>query len=345
MTRRWSLALAWVLSIGLPGRGGQAQVTDPVDSVLQHATAALDSSNTERAVDLLRQLISSFPAGTVREQRARAHIQLAVASWALQQPDSTRVHFRSAVRWDPFARLAPDLYNPEISSLFQAARETTTSVGLRAPLDTTLVPTVERFSVRAGVARPGTVSIRLVALDPATPDSIVMSVAVDTVATVLLPLTGSNGGVLDPGRYRLYARLETAIDSLSLVLDRSSPDTLPHAPPVPVSQLRPETRRASPSVVNIIRGLALGAAAGAIPMVLGNSQVRDGSIPFTALAVGLSIAGVDIVFDRGLLPIPQNIVRNAALRRERERQNQTIAAENERRRRLAPVRLRVERQP
>ncbi|MBI4420975.1 MAG: hypothetical protein HY560_09135, partial [Gemmatimonadetes bacterium] len=136
-----------------------AQAPSP-EAMLSRAVAVLDSAETERGAEMLRQLVAMLPPSASGSLRLTVAIRLAEASWALGQHDSAITYFGQALRQQPFLALDPAQVNPEVVAAFREARRRTPLVGLRVPADTIMGPT-ERWRLRVAVGQPGTVRLYL----------------------------------------------------------------------------------------------------------------------------------------------------------------------------------------
>ena len=181
-------------------------------------------------------------------------------------------------------------------------------------------------------------------------DSAVTTVTVVEQETIPFSLAPADSQALEPGEYRLTAVYSepggtaSARFELAISLERQAIDTAAHLPPLDSSQLRPEQRPGGPFVPSLLTGLAVGVAAAAIPVALWNPDLGGASAEPRALAVGgaITLGGiVGMITGRRMVPIQENIGYNQSLLTQRAADNQRIAAENETRRRLAPLRVRV----
>jgi len=318
---------------------------------LERALAVLDSTETERGAQLLRALLASLPPDAPQALRVRAQLHLGAANWALGLKDSAAVQFRDMVRANPFAVPDPELFNPEIVAAWRAVKRATPAVALLVASDTTIKPDAEPYLVAVGVGRPDEVTVRLARTDGPSAGAVGTRIRVDSTASFALALRITDSLPLAPGRYQLTARLALSPrDSASVSLQVTSlpVDTLPHETPLDASLFRPESRKGSPVAGSAIAGLAIGAAAAAIPVVLHNSQLGGNKVQIAAISVGagISVAGFAGVFvGRRLVPITENVTYNRSLIDQWEARNGAIAARNELARRWAPLRVQVLRNP
>jgi hypothetical protein len=345
--RRWGLA---ALAFGLAARPASlaAQVPAPGET-LTRAVAALEATETERAVELLRQLVATLPPAAPSTLRRDAQLQLAVASWSLGLFDSASVHFQRAITADPFGSLDPETFNPDLVAFFRAAKRATLAIGVRTPADTALVPATERWPVSVAVTRPGTLRFRLAGSGGR--DTVVASSAIDSTATVALAVIGRDSGVLAAGAYRLTVEWSdslggTAARTLALDVSAQLADTLLHEPAPPDSLYRLEVRLGPPSRAGLARGIGFGVGASVIPVLFANTRLRSAEGRAVTVGVAVSLAGVAGYFlGRPRQPLAENIAYNRALRSDWEARNRAIAAANERRRGVLLVRVRVVSQP
>ncbi len=342
---RWVMAaLALGLVAGAFPRRADAQTPD---GTLARAVAALEATETERGVELLRQAIAAAPRATSSALRRNAEVYLAVASWSVGLFDSATVHFQAAIGADPFTTLDPEQFNPDLLAFFRAVRRATLVLGVRVPPDTALAPRTEPWPVSVAVARPGQVRFRLAGPGPDSRDTVLATATVDSTATVALALPVGDSVARAAGSYRLAVDYSepggrTGAATISLELTAQVAESLPHEPPPPDSLYRLEVRWGAPSRASLARGIGLGAAAGAIPLLLANSQLRSADGRALTVGAAVSLAGLTGYFlGRPRQPLPENISYNRALRSAWDARNRAIAAANERRRGVALLRVRV----
>jgi hypothetical protein len=168
---------------------------------------------------------------------------------------------------------------------------------------------------------------------------------VEGVAVVRIPLTAPNGSALAPGRYAIEAEGAgsgpTAL--VELTVERLPVDTVPHQAPVP--DFRPETRKGSPSLRTVGEGVGLGVLALLVSTAVNDARVSGRTITRGAWLVGGSVTLANIALKRPGVPIAENIAYNQALARQRTEEDRAAAAENARRFETAPLRIRTTRQP
>ncbi|GIW53242.1 MAG: hypothetical protein KatS3mg081_2597 [Gemmatimonadales bacterium] len=312
---------------------------------LERAIAAMDSAEIERAVVLLRELLISADPLTPRPAVARAHLHLAAASLSIGLRDSALAHLREMVRANPFA--VPDtlVFNPDLVAYFRTVRRTTPALDIRVTRDTVLTPGRDTYLVAVAVGEPRQVSVVLTAEGGAAMPEVRRQV--DSSTSFSLPLVGPDSLPLPAGSYRLSVAAGTDLEittSIRLTQMVAMVDTVPHQPPPDSSLFRPETRKGRPADWSALAGTMLGAAAFAVPITLSNPDLRESALDVGGISIGASIAiaGVAGIFvGRKPIPIPENIRYNAGLIAAWEQRNREIAAENQRRRQWAPIRIEV----
>ena len=336
-----------VVSCTLVPLDASAQQVDPQEE-LQRAIAALDSTETERALVLFRELVTSGDEELPTSIAATAHAHMALAFWSLRQRDSARVHMATAVRTDPFYDL-DDALNPDLLWAFHRTRQRTPAVGLRIPADTVLDPFLDSLPLMIAVGRPDAVVVQLRRLDSDGGDSLITTRSVSRVIIVPISLATGEALGLDRGDYRLTAeysrpdqgRAESHVD---MRIVQVGSDTVLHERPLGADVFRPEWKKSPVSVGSIVGGLIVGGAVAAIPYVAWSNELGDpesgGSVVIggtIALAGVLgSVLGRDNVIDH------QNIDFNQQMIHDWTQRNNATAVENQKRLRLGPLRIRVQ---
>lgn len=310
---------------------------------LARAVAALEATETERAVELLRQV----PAILQRD----AQLYLAVAAWSLGLFDSASAHLQTAIRADAFTSLNPETFNPDLRTLFRAARRGTLAVGVRAPPDTALAPHSEAWPVSVAVTQPGSLRFRLAGPGVGGHDTAITSAVVESTTTVPLALVVRDSVAVPPGPYRLTVEWSDSLGraaavTLDLDVSEQTADTLLPEPAPADSLYRLEVRFGPPSRAALARGIGFGVGAGVLPLLLANGRLRGSEGRALSVGVTIGLAGVAGYFlGRTRQPLPDNIAYNRALRSGWEARNGAIAAANERRRGSPLLRVRVIQQP
>jgi hypothetical protein len=312
------------------------------DPQIDTAFAALDAGATERGVDLLLR-------GLGATARARVLGRLAEATWSLGAKDSARTSLRELVQVDPFYAPPAGLFNPELQAACTQERRATAVISIRAPRDTVLTPLRDTLPIEIAVGRPGEVRLLLRFSSPRPRDSLLLALAVDSIARVGIPLTAPDGSVLAPGVYAIEGTVAAAgrgaSDLLPMTVERVPVDTSSHALSYPVAANRPETRKRGPSLRSTGEGIGLGALVVLLSATVNKSDVSGRSIPSAAWVIGGSVALANLAFKRSSVPVPENIRHNESLRSQLEAQDRNVALENATKLRRAPLRIRATREP
>lgn len=332
---RQQIRLSWVTRHDTTGDPG-----------LDGALAALDAGYIERGALLLRERLSA-PAPLAVAARATALARLAETAWSLGTRDSARAYLRELVAVDPFYTPPSDLFNPDLRAAYRRVRRATAAIAIRAPHDTVLTPLRDSLPVEIAVGQPGEVRLLLRLTSPRPRDSLLAALFVDSLATASVPLTGTDGSVLAPGQYVIEGEIAALGPGglLRMSVERLPVDTLPHAPDIPRTEYRPETRSAILPLRTIGEGLGLGALALLASAVVNDAGLSGRQIPSGAWFIGGSVTIATFMLKRPNAPIPENVTHNAALRAQLNDRNRVIADRNATTLRSAPLRIRTTREP
>ena len=337
VAERQRVRLSWVTT---PDTTGEAR--------FDSAFTALDAGATERGVETLLRLLSPEESSFPTIARARALARLAGAIWSLGATDSARAFLRELVQVDPFYTPPADLFSPELRAAYTQGRRETAVIRIRAPHDTVVTPWRDSLPVEIAVGRPGEVRLLLRLTSPRSRDSLLLMLAVDSIARVNIPLTAPDGSVLVPGVYAIEGQVaasgRVASDLLQLAVARMPVDTTLHERSLPIAAQRPEARKSGPSLRSVGESIGLGALAILVSAGVNDGKLSGRPIPSAAWVVGGSIALANFAFKRPSVPIPENISHNESLRALLETRNRAIAAQNATKLRLAPLRIRATRE-
>jgi hypothetical protein len=336
-----SVLLATLL-IAAIARSLRAQ--DNTDEVLRQSVTMYENLEVERALVLLRRVISpSSPFEVSREQRVTAYKYLGAALAILGQKDSSIVYFRAALERDPFLDLDPDRFtHQEQAALAEAKRRSFATASRPLTLKrwdpsreeiTFSVVTTHQAALRVEI-QPADGSAGAVIYDRET-DGIREVGWNGVIGTRLAPAGGYVLHVV--GRSVLTGRVDSAAVPFSIRHDFPQlEDTLP---PLLPNELLPERHAASAGRSSLLKGLAVAGAALLIPRLGGHSDLRAGSNGLSATAATAAAgAGIAAFVVRRKAPeIPANIALNNARRAERLAANAEIVRRNAER--LAQTRL------
>ena len=336
MSARRTLAAA-LLALGLAATGAAAQ-----DSTAQGAAAGAALSSGLRhyqsleydsATIYLRRALAGISGDTLSDSgRGRALTYLAAAELFRGRRDSAFATFRRLVVFNPRARPDPLVFPPEVTTIYDFAREATKVVRVEVPRDTSIRLGADRFRARLYASSFHQVIVTLEREDGFTVKTLYAGPISDTLNvfwtgedTIFLAndsgrLVFSVASLTNAGRQGRVTRLP-----LDLVLGPQ--DTLPSPPPLPDSLFLPEHEPASRGFAALGRGAGIGVAVALLPGLVAGGTAPSGSRYI--VAGGLSLAGVVAFFKhRPGRPLPDNISANQALRDGWQAQVQTTAEEN-----------------
>ena len=358
--------LALLLGAALAPPPALAQEDAP--ALISRARQYLDEFNPDSAAALLERALAPNVQLTLT-LRVRASVLYGVAQLTRGNAPAARLAFRAALQIEPTERvdslafLEPDNllreFNAERSAVAPVAAAAPApverlTVQAESPADTTLAPREGRLPI---TPRPSRRASAIVAVGPADAPTVVLwgdTLEAGASGALGWNLRGRDGALVAPGRYALRA---TAVDSAGvvsatiervLVVSRLAADTQPLPPPLQPSAFAPETlrlRHGSPGAVLV--GAALGAAAAVLPTAFGRTELNQGLAgDQTAYAVAASVGVAGLVGYLGghrMRYSPENVQRNAELRRTDAARRAAVAAANAEARANAPVRVRLER--
>ncbi len=328
------------LALGAPAQ----PAAGAADAGLAAVLAAYDAADVAGGVAAARTVLAALP-DTARG-RGRAQMYLAAGRWWLGERDSAAATMRAAVATDPFVQLDAERFNPELAAALTAARREVAVLGVRAPAEVVVRPDSGAWALDVAVGRPGTVRVRW---RGAGRDSVLATSPVDSSATLRIPLANAAGVVVAPGPGDVSLELmegarQLAARRITVAVEAVPVDTARHEPALQPVDFRVESRRGNISVPGLLRGLAVAAAAAALPMVVANSSLPGATVQRGALVAGGTLALGSLIgalAGRPATPIAENIEYNRQLRESWDARDRAIAASNEYRRRFAPLRIRA----
>ena len=322
IVRRLALVLAaacaLLAALGVSAREARAQLTTA--ETLTEAARLYDALEVERAVVLLRQVISpSMPFEVSKEQRVQAYTYLGASLAILGMRDSAITYFRAAIERDPFADLDPSRFTQRERNAFADARQRTLAVAARPVTARSVDPRTESivFTVVSTQQTQLHVDVRAAVSDSAA----VVLLDRESDGVRELPWNGrlADGRLVSPGRYALFVRARAASgmsDSARLLFEIAHDHPLlENSIPAPVgAQLLPERYPASAGTIDFARGAGLAAIALAIP-ALGNSHLGERRSYARGAAISALGAGITAYFFRRAHPINHANVEENVRRR------------------------------
>ena len=310
--------------------------------VLSRGVILYEELQLERAVTLLREVVSPGNTAATMTERVQAMKYLGAAFALLGKRDSAVAYFRRVLERNPFTDLDPAVFTAQERQLFGIARQRTFVVGVRTLADTAFTPGQSRVSLRFVTtqhARLQAVVRRVNEAEPLATFRWTGEGASDS------PWDGldQNGARLAPGRYQLEvtanATSDSASDTLSVRFDVSyDHEALEDSMAFDSGSLLPERRPPSIARSHLAAGLAVAAFAVAMPSVIGHGDLQ-GTRKHAVVMAGVSASGgiATFLFLRRGSGLPANVLENARRREAHARLNREIRERNEAR--LAGARM------
>jgi hypothetical protein len=327
---RHAVVLA-LLGAAAPRLGAQ----DNTDEVLRQSITLYENLDVERALSLLRRVVSpSSPFEVSREQRVTAYKYLGAALAILGQSDSSIVYFRAALERDPFLDLDPDRFTHQEQAALAEARRRSFGAAARPLTAKRWDPAHEEVTFSVVTTHQAALRVEIQPLDGG-PGAVIYDRETDGIRDVTW-----NGVIATrlapPGAYELRvigrSLLTQRVDSMALAftLRHDFPqleDTLPALLP---EQLLPERHPPSAGRASLLKGLAIATAALVIPRVAGHGDLKDGGNGLAATAATAAAgAGIVAFVVRSRSPeIPINIALNNIRQTERAAANAEIIRRN-----------------
>ncbi len=338
-----ALSAALVVLV-LAGIVPQAGAQDNTDEALRQSVTWYENLEVERALGLLRRVISpSSPFEVSREQRVTAYKYLGAALAILGQKDSSIVYFRAALERDPFLDLDPDRFTNQEQAALAEAKRRSFAAASRPLTAKRWDPAREEVTFSVVTTHQASLRVEIQPVDSG-PRAVIYDRETEGVRDV-----GWNGVIatrLAPaGPYELHvigrSLLTGRVDSVSFPFSirHDFPQLEDTLPPLLASELLPERHAASAGRSSLLKGLAVASAALLIPRLGGHGDLSAGSngLSATAATAAAGAGIVAFVVRRRAPSIPANIARNNVRRNERVAANIEIIRRNAER--LAQTRL------
>jgi hypothetical protein len=348
-----SFLLGFLLAAG----ARQAAAQSPAGRLIQAARAQLEAPNPDSAATLLERALEPGTGATTAEQ-TRAFVLYGIAQ--LMRGASGRPMFRQALQRDPALRIdSLYFFGDEIEREFGAERaalappvsaapRTVLVATVDLPADTNLPASGGRLRISGGSSYAAKV---VAVVTPADAPTVVLWTDTQRVngAGLAWNLRRADGTLIEPGRYALRLHALDSIGQVSqpteriLQVTRLPVDT--QAAPAPPT-FAAESLRLRGTPTSLLLGVALGAAAVALPSAMGNPDLNsdlkaDGTS--YAVAGAVSLAGiVGFLAGHRVRSLPENIQRNREALGRYEQDRARIALLNARARENAPVHVHAE---
>src|SRR3989442_493111 len=291
--RRLVLGLTLMVSAA-PAVRAQTETAD----LLRQAEQLYEQLEIERAVALLRQIVSpSWAHEITQEQRVAAYTYLGASLALMGVRDSALLYFRGAIERDPFTDLDAQRFTPAQLTLFQQARRLTFAVAARPVAAARVDLRTQRATFTVVTAHPASL---LVELRPAEGRTAIVLFHDVTDGMREVPWDGllPDGRLAPPGRYELAvvgrSQLLARSDSVRVyftVAHETPPleDTLPELAP---AQLLPERLQVAAGRSDLLKGLSVAVGALIVSSVAANGDLgRGGRVLAIALGGTAAISG------------------------------------------------------
>lgn len=321
------LSFIAILALVLSSSPRHASAQGSTAESLEQATKLYEDLQVERALVLLRQVISpSSPFEVSREQRVQAYTYLGASLAILGMRDSSIAYFRAALERDPFADLDPSRFTERERSAFGEARRRTLAVAARPLLPRRIDPRTDAIpmvivSTHAAVVRAEVVAAGDTAGVP------VFDRESEGVREISWNARLADGRIAPAGRYWLLVRARdsaglTDSSSVGFELAHDLPALEDSLPAPGESELLAERWPRSSAYRQLGKGVAF-AAGGLAISALGNGRLRgDGRSLAGGIAVAGIAAGVAGAIDRWRHPVNEVAVA------ENQRRRDAVAARN-----------------
>jgi tetratricopeptide (TPR) repeat protein len=325
------VAIAAVALASLPRR---ASAQGSTAETLEQATKLYEDLQVERALVLLRQVISpSSPFEVSREQRVEAYTYLGASLAILGMRDSSIAYFRAALERDPFTDLDPSRFTERERSAFGEARRRTLAVAARPLLPRRIDPRTDAIPMAIVSTHDAAVRAEVVAAGD-TSGVVVFDRESEGVRELSWNARLADGRIAPAGRYWLVVRGRdstglTDSSSVAFELAHDLPALEDSLPALTESELLPERWPRSSAYRQLGKGAAF-AAAGFAVSALGNAKLRGDR---RSLAGGIAIAGIAAgvagAVDRWRHPVNDAaVVTNQRRRDALAARNSAIASRN-----------------
>lgn len=330
--RPGAIAALTVVWAGLAAVPVRAQDSTGAMGVLATGLRHYQRLEYDSASIYLRRALAGVSGDTVTTSgRTRALTYLGAAELFRGRRDSAFTAFRRLVVANPQARPDPLVFPPEVTTIYDFAREATKVVAAELPRDTSIRLGADRFrallhassfhQIIATLEREDGFTVRTLYAGPISDTLQVFWTGEDTIF-----LANDSGRLVFTVTSLTNAGRQARVLRLPLDLVLGPQDTLPTPPSLPDSLFLPE-RESSAGIRALVRGAGVGVAVAVLPGLVAGGTAPSGSR--YVVAGGLSLAGViAFIKHRPGRRLPDNISANQALRDGWQAQVQMTAQEN-----------------
>ena len=285
----------------------------------------------DSAAITLRRVLAGPAAVMSDEARIRALTYLGAAELFRGRRDSAFAAFRRLVMLDPRAHPDPLVFPPEVTTIYDFAREAT-KVVTAVVRDTSIRLGADRFRAQlfassfhqiiATLEREDGFTVRTLYAGPISDTLQVFWTGEDTVF-----LSNDSGRLVFSVTSLTNVGRQSRVLRVPMDLVLGPQDTLPTPPPIPDSLFFRERESVGPGFRSLFRGAGAGLLVGLLPGMVAGGNTPSGSR--YAVAGGLTLAGVIGFFKhRPGKALPDNVAANQALRDGWQAQLDMTAQEN-----------------
>ena len=309
----------------------RAQDSTGVASAVANGVRHYRQLDYDSAAITLRRVLAGPAAVMSDEARIRALTYLGAAELFRGRRDSAFAAFRRLVMLDPRAHPDPLVFPPEVTTIYDFAREAT-KVVTAVVRDTSIRLGADRFRAQlfassfhqiiATLEREDGFTVRTLYAGPISDTLQVFWTGEDTVF-----LSNDSGRLVFSVTSLTNVGRQSRVLRVPMDLVLGPQDTLPTPPPIPDSLFFRERESVGPGFRSLFRGAGAGLLVGLLPGMVAGGNTPSGSR--YAVAGGLTLAGVIGFFKhRPGKALPDNVAANQALRDGWQAQLDMTAQEN-----------------
>jgi hypothetical protein len=304
---------------------------------LRQAKARYEALDMERAILLLRQLVSAGAAFQMDpRQRAEAYKYLAASLAFEGKADSAVRYFRAAIERDPLVDLDPGVFTPNQIAALEEARRGTFALAVQPLAPARMDPRTGRFTFTVFSTHASTLRVEVRQVGTSA-SALLFSGSNDHLREIEWNGLVAGERLAPPGRYQLAlvgkSQLGASVDStfayFDLVHERAGlQDTLPD---LGADALLPERLSSSAAKGDLVRGLGVAAAALLISTAAATGDLDGDQRIFAGVTGGAGLAAGLTLFALGHREhvIKANVEENQRRRDERARANAETRRRND----------------
>ena len=309
----------------------RAQDTTGVAAAVANGVRHYRRLNYDSAATTLRRALAVAGDATSETVRIQALTYLGAAELFRGRRDSAFAAFRRLVVLDPRAHPDPLVFPPEVTTIYDFAREAT-KVVTAVVRDTSIRLGADRFRAQlfassfhqiiATLEREDGFTIRTLYAGPISDTLQVFWTGEDTVF-----LQNDSGRLVFSVTSLSNVGRQSRVLRVPMDLVLGPQDTLPTPSAIPDSLFLPERESVAPGFRAMVRGAGVGVLVGLLPALVAGGNTPSGSR--YAVAGGLTLAGiVGFLKHRPGKALPDNIAANQELRGGLQAQIDMTAQEN-----------------